>query len=171
MRMIKVAVAGFALAAASLATAQATPPLKAGASVYDPSGAAIGTIESVDGTSAIVSTGTSKVAIPTASFGAGTNGPTLSATKADLDNAAKQAADQSRAAVLANLSPGTAVKATGGGSVVGTVKVVEGEFVTLTTAKGDVRLPTTAFASSTAGVTVAMSKTEFDAAVAAAHPG
>lgn len=74
-------------AAASAAPAGATAQLTPGATVFDTQGGTVGTIEAVNGTDVVVSTGTAKASIPVASFGQGANGPVLSLTKAQLEAA------------------------------------------------------------------------------------
>lgn len=178
MRTISVLLAGLALATApAIASAQTASPapgaagqLTVGASIYDASGSQIGTIDSVTGDSVVVATGTgtNKVAIPPASFGKGAKGPTLSATRAQLDAAASQAADAGKAALASKLVAGAEVRGSGGATVVGTVKTVEADAVLVGTPKGDVRVPVTAFRAGPSGLVVAMTATEFDAAVVAA---
>lgn len=182
MRNISVLLAGAVLALipaiASAQTASPTPAgqanaasqLTVGASIYDASGSQIGTIDSVTGDSVVVATGTgtNKVAIPPASFGKGAKGPTLSATRAQLDAAASQAADASKAALAVKLIAGADVRGISGLTVVGKVKTVEADAVLVGTPKGDFRVPVTAFRTGPSGLVLGMTATEFDAAVAAA---
>lgn len=57
----------------------------AGATVRDPQGGEVGTVESATATEAIVSTGTNRVQLPLGSFGKNGNGLVLGLTKAQLD--------------------------------------------------------------------------------------
>jgi hypothetical protein len=71
--------------AASAATA------KAGDTIYDSSGVAVGTVESVSGTNFVISTGTNKATLPMAALANGPNGPMISMSKAQLNAAIAQA--------------------------------------------------------------------------------
>ena len=64
--------------------------IKAGASVYDQTGALVGKVDSVDADGAIVNTGKARVEIPLSSFGKNDKGLVVSVTKADLDAQAKK---------------------------------------------------------------------------------
>jgi len=63
--------------------------IKTGASVVDQAGAAVGTIESVTATGAVVATGAARAEIPLASFGKSDKGLVIAMTKAQLEAAAK----------------------------------------------------------------------------------
>jgi len=63
--------------------------IKAGAPVVDQAGAAVGTIESVTATGAVVSTGAARAEIPLASFGKSDRGLVIALTKSQLEAAAK----------------------------------------------------------------------------------
>ena len=71
--------------AAPAAAASATANVTAGATVVDTTGAPVGTIESVSGGNAVLSTGAVKAAIPVSSFAKGANGLVVGITKADLE--------------------------------------------------------------------------------------
>jgi hypothetical protein len=77
-------------AAAEAPAAQAAAA-KAGDTVYDPAGLAVGTIESVSGANFVLSTGTNKATLPVSALGSGANGPTIGMAKADLEAAIKAA--------------------------------------------------------------------------------
>lgn len=157
------------------AIAQTPPPataaaqLKVGATIYDTAGAEVGTVDSMTADSVVVSTGTNKVAIPPTSFGPGANGPVLAATRAQLDAAAGQAAGAAKAALTAKLVPGAEIRGSGG-TVIGTVKTIEGDLVLVETPKGEVRVPSAGFTVGASGLVLGMSAADFDAAVAAAKP-
>ena len=177
MRTVTTLLAGLAFATGTAAIAQTAAPaaaatagaqLKAGATIYDTSGTEVGTIESVAADAVLVSTGTNKLAIPPASFGAGAKGPVLAATRVQLDAAATQAADAAKTALMAKLVPGAEVRGVSGQTVLGSVKSVEGDLVLVTTPKGDVRVPSNIFSAGPAGLVIAMSAADFDTAVAAA---
>lgn len=146
-----------------------TPALTVGATVYDAAGGEVGTIDSVSGEIVVVSTGAAKVSLSAKSFGAGPKGPAIAMTKAQLETAAAQAATEAAAAVTAKLVPGATIHGVGGSNVVGTVKDTTDQFVDVTTPRGDVRLPRSAFTLGANGaIIIGMSAAEFDAAVAAA---
>lgn len=90
---------------AILATALAATPIAAqaqdvGATVYGNDGNPIGTIESNDGTNAVLVVGEYKAPLPLNIFGAGENGPTLNTTYAAVHQqlAAAEAARQQQIA-------------------------------------------------------------------------
>jgi hypothetical protein len=63
--------------------------IKAGATVVDQTGGAVGTVESVTASGAVVSTGAARAEIPFASFGKSDKGLVIAMTKAQLEAAAK----------------------------------------------------------------------------------
>jgi hypothetical protein len=64
--------------------------LKAGTSVYDADGNAVGKIESADAKGAVVSTGKAKAQIPLSSIGKNDKGLDIAMTRAELEAAAKE---------------------------------------------------------------------------------
>lgn len=153
-------------APAGEAAAVAPARVTAGASIVDASGAPVGTVAQVSGTVALVDTGTNKVGVPTGNFSQGANGLILGNTKAELDAAATQAAAQSEAQLKTMLVAGTDVHGVNG-QVIGKVKQVASEFITVTSSKGgDVRLPRSGFGVTPAGLTVGIAQADFDKAVA-----
>lgn len=161
-----VAVPAVAQTAAPQAAQAAAPTV--GATIYDAQGAEVGKIESVANGNAVVNTGTNKVALPLASFGDGPKGPVLGMTKAELDAAAGKAQADASAQLQSQLTAGTAVFARDGTASLGTVKAADASFVTLTTAKGEVKLPANAFASQNGKVVIGMTAAEFETAVGSA---
>lgn len=154
-------------AAAAQTMATATPMVKVGDTVYDTSGGEIGKVTEKAGNSAIVDTGSHKVAIPANSFGKGDKGPILSATKAQVDAFGQQADDAAAAALAAAMHPGTTVIGVNGATL-GTVTSITDGLVELQTPNGAVKLPEKAFIASGAALKIGMSEAEFDAAVTAA---
>ena len=156
------------------ATAQATPAPAAGAkpvitvgtTVYDPVGGTVGTIESVSADAVTLSTGTTKVALPTSAFGTSEKGTAIGMTKVELEAAATSAAASASASLQSQLVAGAQVYGQSGTTPIGTVKASDGKLVTLTTPKGDVRLPIGGFASTDGKIVIGMTAAEFDAAVA-----
>ncbi len=150
---------------ASSATAPASTTVTVGATVYDGMNIAVGTIASVTGDIAVIDTGTNKVGYPVASIGIGAKGPTIALTKAQLD--ASAAEQQAKAAIdlTAKLVAGTSVRSRNGTTSVGTIKAVDSEFVTLTTAKGDIKFPKAGFSLDAQGVIIGFTADEFNTAI------
>lgn len=187
--MLMAAVAAGAMAAPALAqdaaapapaaapAASATASVTAGTAVVDTTGAAVGTIESVNGDLAVLATTKSKVSLPLASFAAGPKGLVISMTQAEVDAAAAGATAQQTATATADAQAkaaeqvvkGAQVSDTSGASV-GTIEAVEGEFATVATANSKVRLPLSAFGPGESGPVIAMTATELEAAATAAAP-
>ena len=158
----------FAQATQPAAAAAATPAagavsVTAGANVVDTTGAPVGTIESVSGGNAVLSTGTVKAAIPVASFAKGANGLVVGITKADLE-AKVQAATKPT-----DIAAGMAVSGPGGAAV-GKVDAVNGDLVTVATANSKAQLPKTAFAQGPNGLVIGLTADQIDAAAKAAAP-
>ena len=127
------AVPGVALAQEAGATAAAT----AGATVYGNDGMEIGTIESIEGETAILVVDGMRAPVPTAAFGSGEQGTTLNATKAQVVamlQAAKQQADAARDAALVVGADVATVK----GVPIGAVKSVEGDNIVVSHGEGAV---------------------------------
>ena len=189
MKYIALALAGTALAAATPLLAQdapapaaadqatapaAKPNVTAGATVADANGGAVGTVESVSGGNAIVSTGTAKATLPLTAFAQGPNGLMIGITKADLEAAVAKAGGGTQTAANGATAPvsiavGAEVSDTKGGKV-GTVTAVAGNLVTVATAASKAQLPKSAFAQGANGLMIAMTATELDAAAKAAAP-
>jgi len=154
-------------AAGGTAAATATPT--PGATVYGAAGEVVGTVDSVTPQGVVINMGATKAAVPASAIGAGTKGLTVSLTREQLTAATAQAQAASAAAV----APGASVRSSDGATVVGTVKSVDDQFVTLTTAKGaDVRLPKNGVAPGAGGgLVVGMTAAQFEAATAGAGGG
>jgi hypothetical protein len=175
MKYLVLALAGSALAmpafaqatqsapAAAAAPATAGAGVTAGAAVFDASGNPVGTIESVNGANAVLSTGTVKASIPVASFGKGAKGLVVGITKADLE------AQVAAATKPTEIAAGMAISGPGGVAV-GKVDSVSGDLVTVATANSKVQLPKTAFAQGQSGLVIGMTAEQLDAAAKAATP-
>lgn len=155
--------------AATAPAASASANFAAGAKVLDTKGGEVGTVESVNGDIAVVNTGTHKVSIPIASFGAGDKGPILSLTRAELDAQAGAATAQQSAAFKSSLAPGMAVSDSQGGAV-GTIKEVDAQFATIDTTKAQVKLPLSALGQGANGVVIGMTRVQLEAAAQQAAP-
>lgn len=150
---------------ASAASPAPSPQPAVGMIVRDTAGAQVGTIEQVSGNMAIVTTGKHKVSLPMSSFAMDKQGPLIAMTRDQLDAAAEKAEAQSKAAFRARLVPGVLVKGLSGVNI-GTIKQVDDDFVVLTSAKGDAKLPVNAFTDSSDGLKISMTAADFEAAVA-----
>lgn len=164
--LIAAPVAAQTAAPAAPAQAAAKPTLAVGTTVYDPAGGTVGTIEAVTADAVTLSTGTTKVALPTSAFGTSEKGTAIGMTKAELEAAASSAAASASASLQSQLVAGAQVYGQSGATPIGTVKASDGKLVTLTTPKGDVRLPIAGFASADGKIVIGMTAAEFDAAVA-----
>ena len=69
---------------------------KKGATVYDSTGAVVGTVDSATSSAATISTGKVRAAIPLSSFGKGDKGLVLGMSKADFEAAASAAASKAK---------------------------------------------------------------------------
>lgn len=155
--------------AAPTPAAGAKPTLTVGTTVYDPAGGTVGTIEAVSADAVTLSTGTTKVALPATAFGTSEKGTAIGMTKVELEAAAASAAAGASTALQSKLVAGAQVYGQSGTTPIGTVKEAAADLVTLTTPKGDVRLPVAGFAAGPDGkIIIGMTAAEFDAAVAGA---
>ena len=175
MKFSAALILGASLLAVSPALAQTAPgrtPIAtakpvAGATIYDPQGNLVGTIETMSAEAVVVNTGANKVALPPDSIGSNDKGLVVSVTKADLDAAADQQQAAAKAQLQAMLVAGTAVNSSDG-QPVGTIKIADPQYVTVTTSQGvEVKLPANAFTTApTGGLMIAMTAANFNAAVA-----
>ncbi|MBV1691347.1 hypothetical protein KRR38_27595 [Novosphingobium sp. G106] len=157
----------------SVASAQATPPtmpvpnLSAGVVVYDPQGAEVGRIVSAAGDSVVLDTGTNKATLPKNVFGVSAKGPTVNATRGQIDAMVAAASAKANAALEAALVPGAEVKGSAG-ALIGTIKDVSGDNVTIDRAAGPVRIARKAFTVGPHGLTISLTTAELEAAAQAA---
>lgn len=145
------------------AAAPGAPNVTVGATVVDTSGNPVGTIDSVNGGTAVLATGTVKAQIPASSFAKGPKGLVIGITKADLE------AQVAQATTPQEITAGMAVNDSKGG-VVGKVDAVSGDMVTVATASSKAQLPKSAFAQGPNGLVIAMTAEQLDSAVKAAAP-
>jgi len=78
-------------APAPAAPAAQAAAAKAGDTVYDTAGEVVGTVESINGQTAVISTGTNKATVPLSALASGSKGPMIGMTKAQLDAAIQSA--------------------------------------------------------------------------------
>jgi hypothetical protein len=145
----------------------ARPTPTVGATVSGAGGEQIGTIASVTADAAVIDNGTNKAAVPLNAFSQGPNGLTITLTKAQFDAAAAQAAGQAQSQLRQQLVAGAQVKASDNTTVIGTVKAVEGDLVTLTTTKGEIRVPLSGFAAGPNGLVSGLTPAQIEAAAGA----
>ncbi|MFN3433293.1 MAG: hypothetical protein ACK4ZY_02760 [Sphingomonas sp.] len=159
-----------AAGATATASATATAPT-VGTTIYDSAGVALGTVASITPQAIVINTGSAQVPVPPASVGKTEKGFAMAMTKADLDAAVASSQAQAKAAVQAKLTPGTSVSGLNGATL-GTIKAADAQFVTMTTAKGDVKLPIAGFSADASGKIVAgITAEQLAAATAGATAG
>lgn len=149
------------------AGAPAAASIAAGATVYDSQGVSVGTIESVSGDNVVLAIGASRATLASSAFASGAKGVTVNTTKAQLEAAIAQATAQNSASLDTALAVGADVQSKDG-VVVGKVKSVAGDEVVLDRPAGAVTLAKQFFTSGTAGLTIALSAAELEAAAKAA---
>lgn len=169
---LKTTTALFTAAALSLATLSGaafaqTANVAAGATVYDPQGGTVGTVEKVDGANVVVNTGAHTVALPLDKFATGEKGPVISVTKQALDELAAQADADASAKLGAALVAGAAV-VDNTGVALGTIDKVDGDNIILKTEKGPVTFTRKYFALNNGALTALVTKDQVLAALNAA---
>lgn len=157
---------GFAQAASS---ATAGPALAVGATIYDPQGGEVGKIDSMASDTVVIDTGTHKATLPKSAFGSGAKGPTVTITKAQIDEQVAAASEKAAAALQAALVVGAEVKGKAGAPV-GTIKEVKDDQVVIDRAAGPVALTRKAFAVGPQGLFISVTASELDAAAKPASP-
>lgn len=150
-------------APAPAATAAPTAPTP-GATILDSAGAVVGTIDQVTPQAVVVTVDGAKVSLPPAAIGSGPQGLRIALTRAEVVAAARQAQAGEQQQLMAQLTPGATVRGSAGAAV-GTVKASDAQFVTLTTAKGDVKLPMSGFGLGANGPVIGMTAAQLDAAI------
>lgn len=129
MRLARLATLPAAVLALS-PLAAATDGVAVGATVFGPQGNEVGTIEQVDAQTVIVDTGKHKVPLGHEAFGASDKGPTITVTKAQLDEIVDQQIAEAAAKRDAALVAGAAVVSVKN-MPLGTVDAVDGDTVIL----------------------------------------
>ncbi|MCB2088315.1 MAG: hypothetical protein R3E18_09695 [Sphingomonadaceae bacterium] len=168
MKLAKMAVAT-ALAFAAT-PAFANPQVVAGATVYGPEGNEVGTIDAVSGEVASVNTGSHVAPLPMNAFGEGEQGPTITVTKAQLDEMMAAIEAEAAAKLDAALVEGAAVTSVDGQSV-GTIASVEGDNVVLENEAGPVALKREHFVASENGLTARFTAEQIAQAIASSQAG
>lgn len=163
------AAAGSAPAPAAATTPAATAAPAVGAKVFDTQGGEVGTIEKVDGTNAVVFTGTKRATLPVSAIAKSDKGLVISMTQTQL-NAAVAAAETKTAGAMDTALVADAKIKSKDGQLVGTVQKVEGDNVTVALADGNPVTVTKQYLTVGAdgGLALTMNSAEFKSAVAAA---
>lgn len=155
--------------APSVAIAQPAPaanmnsPLAAGAVVYDPQGGVVGKVESLAGDNVVLDTGTVKATLPRTAFGSGAKGPSVNATKAQIEELVAASMAKANAALDAALVPGAVVRGAAG-TLIGTVKEVSDGQVLIERDAGPVSLTKAAFAMGPSGLAISLTADELEVA-------
>ena len=171
---LKTFTAAAALAFSTLAApalAQGAAPT-VGATVYGPDGAAVGTIEQVDGTNVVINTGNMTATLPANVLGEGETGPTIGWNKADLEAAITAEQQKAAEAVTAALVPGAQLYSVDG-LVVGTISEVQegGMVVVEHTSAGPIQLPKDQMTVQGSNLTFLATAADLEAAVSAQTGG
>ncbi len=125
--------------------------VKVGAAVVGKDNQNAGTIAEITAQAIVIDTGMHKVPVPVAAVGVNPKGLWIGMTKAELDAAYIASSAQAQTNFASLLVPGTMVHGLNN-AMLGTVRKVEGEFVDVTTSRGDVRLPKNGFGPGPNGV-------------------
>ncbi len=173
LSIVLAATACLSLPAAALAqtaaTAPATPNLTVGTVIYDPQGGEVGKVDSVTGDAIVVDTGAHKATLSRSAFGTGAKGPTVTITKAQIDEQVAAAAQKAAAALEAALVVGAEVRGKAG-TPIGTVKEVSAEKIVIDRAAGPVALARNAVGLGAQGLFISLTAEELDAAAKPAAP-
>jgi hypothetical protein len=167
MKFVRLAAAA-ALATAGMSGTAFAQDVAVGATVYGPEGNVVGTVESIADGVVTLDTGAHKAPLPANAFGKGDKGPTITVTKAQLDDMVEQQLAAAAAKRDAALVEGAAV-ATADGQALGTVKSIDGDSVVVERSAGPVELKREHFAVNESGALMALfTAAQIDAAVAGA---
>ena len=155
-------------AAAAPVLAQAAPAaagtITAGAQVLDAQGAAVGTVQSVEGGNVVLKTDKYQAAFPATSFTKTDKGYLFGMTQAEVNAAVEQAQAQAAQTMVV----GATVKGSAGAPV-GTIEAIDAEFVTLKLTSGkSVRLARAAVAATPDGPIIGVTAAELETQAAAA---
>ena len=155
--------------AQAVAPAVAGPAISAGATIYDPQGGEVGKVKSVANDSVVIDTGTHEATLPISAFGSSAKGPTINATKAQVDALVIASIDKANAALTTALVPGSEVRGKSG-AIIGTVKEVTNDQVIIDRPSGAVSLTRRAFALGPRGLTISLTAAELETAAKTVSP-
>lgn len=149
--------------AAPAAAAASAPAV--GATINGTDGQPVGTVKSADASVVVIDTGANQVPVPANAIASdGSGGFKVAVTKAQLDGLAEQQKAQIASQVKAAAVPGAEVHGAGG-LVLGKIKEVDDQSVTVTGTAGDARLALNAFTITDGALTLGFTKDQFDQAV------
>jgi hypothetical protein len=155
------------LALASLATpAAAQDGVAVGTTIYGSDGAAVGTVERIDGPNVLVNTGAVTAALPSSTIGEGESGPVIGWTKGELEAAVNQANAEAAAKLAAALVEGAEVYSSDN-VLLGKITSLEDKLVVVALASGPASLPKQQLAMQADKVTFLATAADLEAAVAA----
>ena len=150
--------------AATASPAAAPVQITAGAQVFGPNGAAVGTITSAGADYAMVKTDKHEVKLPRTAFGNGANGLTVTLSRDALNASVEEAMAKTAEA----MKPGAVVSGSRGVEA-GTIEKVEGDLVTLKLKSGKmVRLPRNSVGAGPNGLMIGLTAEQLEAQAAAA---
>lgn len=161
------AAAALALAGVSGTAYAQAASVQAGQTVYGSDGAEVGKIDKVDNGTAVVNTGTHTLGLTLDKFGKSPKGPTISVTKAQLDELVEKANADAAAKLDAALVVGAAV-VDNTGAALGTIDKVDGDNIVLKTEKGPVSMTRKYFAMTNGALTALVTKDQVLASLDAA---
>lgn len=130
MKLARFAILPAAMLAFSPLAATTPGGVTVGATVFGPQGNEVGTIEQVDAQTVIVNTGKHKVPLGHEAFGESEKGPTITVTRAQLDEIVDKQIAEAQAKRDAALVAGAAV-VSAENTPLGTIESVEGDRVIL----------------------------------------
>lgn len=162
------AAAALALAGVSGTAYAQAASVQAGQTVYGSDGAEVGKIDKVDNGTAVVNTGTHTLGLTLDKFGKSPKGPTISVTKAQLDELVEKANADAAAKLDAALVVGAAV-VDNTGAALGTIDKVDGDSIVLKTEKGPVSMTRKYFAMTNGALTALVTKDQVLASLDAAQ--
>jgi len=157
---------GLKLACMALVLAGPAFAQSAGTAVVDTSGAAVGTVVSVEGNQLIVKTDKHQVKLPKTSFTASNGKLLFGMTQAQLN----AEIEKSLAEAAAKVAPGASVKGTDG-KVLGSIDSIDEQFATIKLSSGkSVRVPRNALAANGEGAAIGLTSEAIEAQASAAAP-
>jgi hypothetical protein len=160
MRWAITIIVPMALVAVAPTMAQRQSPVAVGATVYDLDGDEVGTILSIEGDAAILSTGTTLVTLGLTSFRLHSGRLTIGLTRGQLEEGAQAVQTRGDEEVRAQLTPGANIYDRDG-AVAATVESVEGARVTIVAGTIRAVFPLSAFRADARGPQISRTAQEF----------
>lgn len=164
MKRIAWALLPIAIVAAVPAAAQQPSPVTVGAMIYDFDGGEVGTVQSVSGDAAVVSTGSARVTLGLRSFRLSQGRLVISMTRTQLEAAAQGAQARGDEEVRVQITPGAIIYDRNGAQAA-TVESVDGGRVTISAGAIRAVFPLSAFTAGPRGPQINRTAEEFQAAL------